>query len=355
MGPHNSVISIGYRWFPTSVGWHLERALCSIDAAVDYIGLGAPGHPGYAVEQSVSELPENSSYLWIDPAGRYFPPGIEDARALTAGYLVDCHVGHWRADAARFFDVVFLAQKSYVEPYKRMLGHDQVYWLPLAAAPDVHRDHDIERDLDLAFVGNLDRAHQATPRARRLKLLAERYRTNDFAVRAVPEELGRIYSRAKIVFNTSIAGDVTMRLFEGAACGALVLTDPVAAANGLDELFAADELAIYRDDEELLARIDYFLAHDDEREAIARAGQRRVLREHTYTHRVQRILDVLNDPNTRRLAPVRSAPADVRLRERLGIYTHLHMLDAVFDATHGMNPVRRALLAVPCLARRILF
>ena len=356
MGNLTPMISIGYRWFETALGWHIERALREVTSDVTFVGLGAPGHFGLPADGDVCALPTEGAYLWIDPAGRYFPPGIEDADMLTAGYLVDCHIGHWRESAAKFFDVVFLAQKAFVEPYKKILGHEQVYWLPLGAAGDVHRDHGLSRDIDVAFIGNMDRSHNATPRARRLALLAPRYHTNELGRPATPEEVGQIYSRAKIVFNTSIAGDVTMRLFEGAACGALVLTDPIAPQNGIEELFdVGREVVIYENDDDLCTKIDYLLAHENERSAIARAGQTRVLREHTYAHRTQTILNVLNDPQTRRLAPMRQASTEMRRRERLRVYTHLHMLDAVFDATRGMNPVRRMWAALPCLARRVLF
>ena len=349
-------IIIGYRWFETALGWHLERALREITSDVTFVGLGAPGHFGLPADSDIRALPTEGAYLWIDPAGRYFPPGIEDADKLTAGYLIDCHIGHWRESAAKFFDVVFLAQKSFVEKYKTILGHEQVYWLPLGAAADKHRDHGTNRDIDVAFVGNIDHAHKATPRARRLALLTQRYRTNEFGRPATPEQVGQIYSRAKIVFNTSIADDVTMRLFEGAACGALVLTDPIAPQNGGDALFEIGrEVVVYENDEDLCAKIDHFLTNEKERSTIARAGQTRVLREHTYAHRAQSILNVLNHPQTRRLAPMRQASTEMRRRERLRVYTHLHMLDAVFDATRGMNPVRRMWAALPCLARRVLF
>lgn len=348
-------LTLGYRWFEAALGFHIERALTAAGCHVTFAGIGASGHLGIDSETPITALPHSDAYLWIDPAGRFFPPAIEDAHTLTAGYIVDAHLGHWRESAARFFDVVFLAQKRYVEPYQRLLGHEQVYWLPLAAASDVHIDHKLPRIYDVAFVGNIDRAHVNTPRGRRLDLLAKRYRTNMFGTPCIPTEVGRIYSQAKIVFNTSIAGDVTMRLFEGAACGALVLTDAIAPDNGGDALFhVGDEIAQYADDADLIARIDHFLAHDGERERIARAGQARVKREHTYVHRAHAMCDVLSNPSIRKAAPMRGASAEVRRRERLRVYTHLHMLDAVFDITRGMNPLRRLWSALPCMARRAL-
>ena len=141
-------IAIGYRWFATALGAHIERALADAGCATTFVGLGGDERSGRDAStplpaiMAASQLDQTYAYLWIDPAGRYFPPGIEDLNALTAGYIVDAHLGHWRESAARFFDVVFLAQKRYIDHYKRLLGHEQVYWLPLGADARAHRDHD---------------------------------------------------------------------------------------------------------------------------------------------------------------------------------------------------------------------
>lgn len=352
-------IAIGYRWFPTAAGFHFERALQALGHRVTYVGLPAAGRPGYDNSVSIREILDAGEelpdlYLWIDPAGRYFPPGIEDLPIPTACYLIDVHLGHWRRQVARFFDAVFVAQKDNVSGFRQAVGHEQVWWLPLAAAPDVHRQHDLPRIYDVGFVGNLAIAHRGTARARRLKLIAERFRTNDFYRQYAPAEVGRVYSQSRVVFNTSIARDVTMRLFEGTACGALVLTDSV--ANGLDELFdVGHELAVYRDDAELLKQIAYYLAHEAERAQIAAAGQRRTLAEHTYTHRAQTLLEAIAASGFERRAPMRSAGASERLAARREVYTHLHMLDALLDDVRAaglVSRLQRAWASLPCLIRR---
>ncbi len=353
-------IAIGYRHSPAAAARHLERAFQELGQRITYVGLGAPGHPGYAERAPVDRIlarldPPPDLFLWVDSAGRYFPPGIEDLPIPTAGYLIDVHLGHWRQTAARFFDAVFLAQRDYTDAFRQAVGHQQVHWLPLAAAPDVHRDHSLPRIYDVGFVGNLARAHRRTERARRLRLLAERYRTNDFTRQYTPAEVGRVYSQSRIVFNTSIAGDVTMRVFEGTACGALVVTDAV--ANGLEELFEiGEEIVVFQDDEDLLRTVDHYLAQEEERAAIAAAGQRRTLREHTYAHRAQRILDVVTAPGFRRAAPMRTASPEERRAARRTVYTHLHMLDALLDQARdaGYNPLRRLWHIAPCLVRRLM-
>jgi hypothetical protein len=355
-------IAIGYRWFETSAGYHLERALLASGHTVTYVGLPAAQRRGYDQRVPLSDILAALTqpvdlFLWIDPAGGYFPIGLEDCPVPTACYLIDVHLGHWREQAARFFDAVFIAQRDYVDCFKAVVGHDQVYWLPLAAAPDVHRhaDADRSRTLDVGFVGNLALAHQKTARARRLQLIAQRFKTNGFYRSYTPAEVGEVYSQSKIVFNTSIAGDVTMRIFEGTACGALVLTDSI--ANGLDQLFEIGiEIVVYQDDADLLDKIAYYLAHDDERQRIAHAGQQRTLQQHLYTQRVQQIVATCAASSFQHCAPLRQADQSTRVKARLDVYTHLHMLDAVFDATRaaGYHPLHRAWAALPCLIRRIV-
>jgi hypothetical protein len=353
-------IALGYSWFATAAGYHWERALLARGHRVTFVGLGHEARPGYdsttPIDRIVEELPDPPDlFLWIDPADRYFPQGIERLSIPSACYLIDVHIGGWRKAAARFFDGVFVAQKDFVNEYAQAVGHRQVYWLPLAAAADVHRDHHLERIYDIGFVGNLAAAHRKTARARRLALLAERYSTNDFYRHYPPAEVGEVYSRSRIVFNTSIAGDVTMRIFEGAAAGALVLTDAV--ANGLAELFTVgQEIVVFDDDADLPAQVDYFLAHPQEREAIAAAGQRRVLAEHTYAHRVDRLLETVTASSFQQMAPLRGAPEAECRAARHAVYTRLHMLDAVLDDAKaaGYNPARRLWSVLPCLARRLL-
>lgn len=352
-------IALGYRWFETSAGYHFERALQALGHTVTYVGLPAEPRSGYdhavPLPAIIAALqPQPDLFVWIDPAGRYFPIGIEDLPIPTVCYLIDVHLGHWREQAARFFDAVFIAQRDYLYRFKQAVGHDQVHWLPLAAAPDVHYQHDRIRDLDAGFVGNIALAHQGTARARRLQLIAQHFKTNDFYRPYTPEEVGEVYSQSKIVFNTSIAGDVTMRVFEGTACGALVLTDSI--ANGLDQLFEiGKEIVVYQDDDDLLEKIAYYLAHAEERERVAHAGQQRTLTHHLYAHRAQQILSMIADETFRRAAPMRAADRAARVQARLNIYAHLHMLDAVFDATRaaGYHPIHRAWAALPCLIRRI--
>jgi spore maturation protein CgeB len=73
------------------------------------------------------------------------------------------------------------------------------------------------------------------------------------------------------------------RNFEVPGCGGFLLTERVPH---LERYFELDrEVAVFDGLEDLPSQVRYWLEHEDERRAVAEAGYRRVLAEHTYDHR----------------------------------------------------------------------
>ncbi len=353
-------IAISYSYSLNYQNQYLENGLRALGHTVTFIGPPTAQKSGYDPRASLPEVfatlqPAPDLYLCIDPSVRYFPPGIEELPVPTLCWLGDIHIGTWRQQVARFFDFVLLPHQDYLPEYQAAVGHKQLAWLPLYMPPSIQPQADLPRSFDVAFVGNIVRAHRKTQRAQRLQLLEQRYTVNDWHRLYTQAELSRIYSQARIVLNVTINGDVNLRLFEGTGCGALVLTD--STANGLPELFdAGRELVVYHDNQDLLEKIDYYLAHEDERARIAQAGQRRTLTDHTYARRAQTLSDLMTTHDIKLCAPMRSAATSTRLAARRDIYTHQHMLDPIIDEARlaRLNPVRRLIAIAPALVRRLL-
>ena len=108
-------------------------------------------------------------------------------------------------------------------------------------------------------------------------------------------DMYRVLAQSKIALNRHI--DVAednannMRLYEATGVGALLVTD---AKQNLSELFdPGEEIVAYTDEEDLIEKIRYYLGHEDERARVARAGQERTLREHTYEHRMRELVEIL--------------------------------------------------------------
>jgi spore maturation protein CgeB len=73
------------------------------------------------------------------------------------------------------------------------------------------------------------------------------------------------------------------RTFEVPGCGGFLLTE---AVPHLDEYFVPnEEIGVFDTTDDLVEQVGYWLAHPDERAAVAAAGHRRALAEHTYDHR----------------------------------------------------------------------
>jgi spore maturation protein CgeB len=73
------------------------------------------------------------------------------------------------------------------------------------------------------------------------------------------------------------------RNFEVPGCGGFLLTERVPH---LERYFELDrEVAVFDGTDDLLEKVRYWLEHDEERQAVADAGYRRVMAEHTYDHR----------------------------------------------------------------------
>jgi spore maturation protein CgeB len=105
--------------------------------------------------------------------------------------------------------------------------------------------------------------------------------------------LAQVYSQSLCSFNATslqMPTAVNQRVFDVPTAGGLVLTD---AQADVFELFAADEITVYRSPEELLDLVAYFSAHPTERLQRIAKGQARVAREHTYDHRLRTLLDCM--------------------------------------------------------------
>ncbi|MBD2166677.1 glycosyltransferase family 1 protein [Calothrix membranacea FACHB-236] len=82
-----------------------------------------------------------------------------------------------------------------------------------------------------------------------------------------------------------------MRMYEATGIGTCLLTD---WQDNLHEIFEPDvEVVTYRNAEEAVEKINYLLEHEDERQKIALAGQRRTLQSHTFEIRAQQLSEFI--------------------------------------------------------------
>jgi hypothetical protein len=182
------------------------------------------------------------------------------------------------------------------------LGFGPEWLAPIADAP---------RPFDLTFVGNFFSIHSS--RLALLEELAARFpQLKIWApdIHRLPagspirsrhqgpawgRQMYEIFAKSKITVNHH--GDIlphanNARLYEATGMGSLLVTD---WKDDLREMFEPGrEVVAYRSPAECAELIEYYLTHDTEREAIARAGHERTMREHTSFRRMTELVDIVS-------------------------------------------------------------
>jgi hypothetical protein len=102
------------------------------------------------------------------------------------------------------------------------------------------------------------------------------------------EDVVRVMNESRICLNFLAASTrdqmaIKARLFEINGCGSFQLCSAFDEVGRYYEI--GKEVEVFHDLEDLTEKIRYYLAHEQEREAIARAGHERTLREHTWDAR----------------------------------------------------------------------
>ncbi|MGE3726532.1 MAG: glycosyltransferase [Candidatus Sericytochromatia bacterium] len=147
------------------------------------------------------------------------------------------------------------------------------------------------RDIDISFIGrfNLPLYPQRNPILTQLLALAPKYKLciRDNVYNA---EYNQILNRSKIMLNWSVRGEMNLRAYEAARCGALLFSEE----GNLDipALLPPGEASVLYRADNLLSQLDYFLTHSDQRERMALRAQTLIL-EQSYEKQFEALLTQL--------------------------------------------------------------
>ena len=89
----------------------------------------------------------------------------------------------------------------------------------------------------------------------------------------------------------SILSGIPQRAFDIMGSGGFLLSNY--QSDFLDFFIPDEDFVFYESHEDLCAKINYYLSHEDERFAIAASGHHKIAAAHTYRHRVRQIIDAL--------------------------------------------------------------
>jgi spore maturation protein CgeB len=244
---------------------------------------------------------------------------LRKKKFLTAMWFVENfrHLTYWQQLAAGY-DYWFVIQRTACINALKRAGAGQVHYLPMAADPAVHRpmtlaaDERQEYGADVSFVG----AGYANRRSLLPQWLSKEWSfklwgnewdgATDLSsvlqrngARIDTDTCVKVFNATAINLNlhssSSLGLDahpdfVNPRTFELAACGAFQLMDERTL---LSEIFTSEEVVRFSRPADVPFLIRTWLKDSAARRVCADAARRRVLREHTYRHRMQDLLAVM--------------------------------------------------------------
>ncbi|MGE0351073.1 CgeB family protein [Hydrogenophaga sp.] len=163
------------------------------------------------------------------------------------------------------------------------------------------------------------------------------------------EDMPRIIRESCISLNFANSqgeNQIKARLFEVPGAGGFLLTEP---ARSLEKYYRADqEIAVFADLDDLVAKINHYLAHPQERDRIAQAGFQRTRQEHTYEHRFIQLLRFARTSaparsHARSAMPFQEAAVRHRLTPPLRLLRNILMRlgGLVFGKEKGAKAARR--------------
>jgi hypothetical protein len=197
-----------------------------------------------------------------------------------------------RIRISRLFDGAVVFHPGYDEIFRKA-GILQPILVPHAVEREQFNLPEMERIYDIGWVGSTG-ASIFGMRRKILPLLQARYKLNDPFRRYSMDEMAQVYCQSKIVVNISkdrYLEDANLRCFEAMAAGALLFTFMPSELTGFG--FREGEHFIgFRNEKELIEKLDYYLNHDEERTALAAKTRALALAEHTYDNRARTLLEV---------------------------------------------------------------
>jgi spore maturation protein CgeB len=172
-------------------------------------------------------------------------------------------------------------------------------YLPEGANPEIHKPYDVERTVDVSFVGQCyGNRPETVERLRRQGIQVEAYGPGWPGGPLSTEEMVSIYSRSRI--NLGFAGVAGIkgtyclkgRDFEIPMSGGLYLTE---FHPELERWFdVGREIVAYVDCDDLAGKIRFLLANPQTAEEIRGRGFQRARREHSWETRFEKIFNLIS-------------------------------------------------------------
>lgn len=258
----------------------LQRGLKYHGAAADVWGLG---HDNYKT------IPKWDDYDLIVNLENYdqtgWVPDLSGTKAKKFLWSIDAHVKGLRSylmtAMAGKYDLMLQATPDFVNA-----GYKSVFF-PNCYDDDLIKPIKMEKRFDVGFCGNV------VNRGPLIEHLRNNFDSFEFAEFVIGDAMVEAINSYRVHWNCNIGVDINYRNFETMGCRTFLVTS---ANQHYEQLGFVDEknCYTYTSVPEMLNKIKHILKYPDFREQMADNGYNLVKTNHTYKHRAQKILEILD-------------------------------------------------------------
>lgn len=207
---------------------------------------------------------------------------LSNVNKLKIFWSIDSHCAlqsHLNFCFKHKFDIVLNAidqDRRFFEAYNM-----KTYYFPNAYPSDLIQPLNLERSIDVGFVGSIGNRGD----------WISRLNINPH-VMVLGDDMVKSINSFKIHFNRNLSHDINYRTFETLGCETLLLTNDT---DRLSDLFTIGKhLVTYDSIEDCRNKILYYLSHPQEREDIAHNGYVHVKDYHTFDNRCRMLVDIIS-------------------------------------------------------------
>ena len=200
-------------------------------------------------------------------------------------------------DIGKTFDLTWTSSRLACEWYLAEGGRP--LYLPPGTNLKLYRPLKTDKDIDVSFIGtNYGYRKSAVRFLAKSHINVSTYGIGWKNGRLSDEEIVKMICRSKVNLGMGGIGfsenitNVKGRDFDIPACGGSVYITSF-SPDLVSHYHVGREIVCYRNRDEMVELIRYFIQHQDEAEQIARAGRERCLREHRWLHRYIEICQIL--------------------------------------------------------------
>jgi len=253
----------------------------------------------FNINEIIDLLPETQKPELIvvkaDATGRCYPANLDDLHCPKV--LILGNTQHLKKPIRSLlnyakqenFDFITSDHKRHHLHYFEEAGLDRVFWIP-GLLNNPHNQPDYKDKIHrISFVGQAGKWHPY----RRHVLQYLKSKDVEIDIHQVPQaKAAEIYAKSLINLNVSLNGDLNLRIFEVLSSGGFLITDKLSPESGLELLFRDGEhLVCFRDEKDLVDKVNYFVRHPDEAKEIARNGYEEYRKNHTPESKIRELMD----------------------------------------------------------------